>query len=289
MREEDWRRRQAAHHSRVRPWIEPRLARRSRGRRHPTDDFLFDYYPYSPSRLATWHPGYGVTLEGAADAFLAHPAYVRVDGGITATITWLDASRRPRLDLALRILEGTAGREPVTGCFALHEWAMVYGLEQDEVRHHDYPLRLTPAEIRETVDDVGLRCTHIDAYRFFTDEAAPLNSLTPTRATQPDLEQPGCLHASMDLYKYAMWFQPLVGSDLAADCFELARRARDLDMQASPYDVAYVGLEPIRVETPEGRRRYADEQRALMQATGPLRARLIEALRLVAASAEPTP
>jgi hypothetical protein len=279
MREEEWRGRKVAHRERVRPWIEPRLDRRSRGRSHPTDDFLFDYYPYSPNRLATWHPGHGILLEGAAEEFLRHPAYVRTSSGVTTTLDWLDDQRRTRLDLALRILDGTAGREPVTGCFALHEWAMVYGLAQNEVRHHDYPLRLSPDEIRETVDAVGLRCTHIDAFRFFTAQAEPLNALTPTRATQPDLEQPGCLHASMDLYKYAMWFQPLVGSDLAADCFELARQARNLDMQASPYDVSYVGLEPVRVETPVGRAEYVRRQRDLMDLTGPVRERLASALR----------
>jgi hypothetical protein len=279
VREEEWRGRQAAHRERVRPWIEPRLKRRSTGHAHPTDDFLFDYYPYSPNRLSTWHPGHGVVLEGAADEFLANPAYQRTPHGVATTLAWLDDQRCSRLRLAIRILEGTSSRPPTMGCFALHEWAMVYGLAQEEVRHHSYPLRLTPDEIRETVDAIGVRCTHIDAYRFFTPEAEPLNSLTPTRATQPDLEQPGCLHASMDLYKYAMWFQPLVGSDLVADCFALARRARDLDMQASPYDVRQVGLEPIMVETPEGRVEYARRQRELIDLATPLRERLATALR----------
>ena len=276
--EGEWRARQAAHRDRVRPWIEPRLERRRSGLKHPTDDFLFDYYPYSPNRLATWHPGFGVVLAGDAQEFLEHPAYVQVDEGVTASLTWIDDQRRARLDLVIRLLEGTTEREPVTGCFALHEWAMVYGLEQEQVRHSDFPLRVTPTQVRETVDAVGLRCTHIDAYRFFTDEATPLNALTPTRATQPDLEQPGCLHASMDLYKYAMWFQPMVPGELVADCFALARESRALDMQASPYDVAHLGLAPITVETPEGRRRYAVEQRALMARTAPLRQRLLAAL-----------
>ena len=82
----------------------------------------------------------------------------------------------------------------------------------------------------------------------------------------------------MDLYKYAMWFQPFVGSDLVADCFEVARAARELDMRASPYDVAEYGLTPIQVETPRGRRAYAEAQRALMSRTAPLRERLLEAL-----------
>ena len=131
----------------------------------------------------------------------------------------------------------------------------------------------------ETVHDVGLRCTHIDAYRFFTPAALPLNPIEPTRATQPDLDQPGCLHANMDLYKYAMWFSPYVGSDLIADCFELARSARTLDMQASPYDVSQFDLEPIRVETSEGRLAYASRQREVMDAARPLRQRLLESLR----------
>jgi hypothetical protein len=275
--EQDWTHRQRLHRDRVRPWVEPRQHRRTVGVKHPTDDFLFEYYPYSVSKLLSWHPGHGVVLAGDAAAFLTHPAYVRTPQGVTTTASWL-GPKRGRLDLAISILAGAQGREPMTGCFALHEWAMVYGLHQDEVRHHDYPLRVSPDVVRHTVDAVGLRCTHIDAFRFFTAEAAPLNSITPTRATQSAMDQPGCLHANMDLYKYAMWFSPLVGSDLIADCFELAREARTLDMRASPYDVAVFGTEPIRVETPEGRREYVTHQRRVVDRAGDLRARLLAGL-----------
>ena len=123
---------------------------------------------------------------------------------------------------------------------------MVYGLEQDEVRHESWPLRLAPDEVRAVVDEQGVRCTHFDAFRFFTPEAAPLNELQPTRATQPDLEQPGCLHATMDLYKWSAKYAELVGSDLVADAFALARDARRLDMQAAPYDLRALGYEPVR-------------------------------------------
>ena len=99
----------------------------------------------------------------------------------------------------------------------MHEWAMVYRLEPDQVRHSQQPLRLPIEDINNTVDDVGLRCTHLDAFRFFTDKAALRNNLLPTRANQPNLEQPGCLHANMDLFKYAMWFQPYVPGDLVLD------------------------------------------------------------------------
>ena len=156
---------------------------------------------------------------------------------------------------------------------------MVYGLEQDGGAPLVLPAApATRTEISAAVDDIGLRCTHIDAYRFFTPAAVPLNAHEPTRATQHEWEQPGCLHANMDLYKYAMWFQPFIGSDLVADCFALARQARELDMRAAPYDLADLGYEPIRVETPEGRVEYATQQRGLSAAASSLRARLLGAV-----------
>lgn len=280
LEESEWRERRARHEDRVRPWVEPRLERRKNGGKHPTDDFLFEYYPYSVGKLLAWHPGYGTALLGKADEYLEFPQYARGDAGVTTSLTWLadSADRITRLDLAIRLLEGMNTRPANTGCFGLHEWAMVYGLEQSEIRHSAFQLRLSPDEIVDTVHDVGLRCTHIDAYRFFTPAAMPLNPIEPTRATQPELDQPGCLHANMDLYKYAMWFSPYVNSELVADCFELARTARTLDMQASPYDVSQFGLDPIRVENPEGRLEYATRQRELMSAALPLRDRLLTRL-----------
>ena len=49
------------------------------------------------------------------------------------------------------------------------------------------------------VERHGIRCSHFDAYRFFTDSARPRNALRPTRETQVAMEQPGCLHAGMDI------------------------------------------------------------------------------------------
>lgn len=278
----EWQARAQAHATRAQQWAQPRLERRARGESHAVGDFLFDYYPFSPAKLMAWHPGYGVALEGpAAHDYLAHSGYTQVADGVTADLGLLDG-REQRLDVAIRILRGTLSRPAVTGCFALHEWAMVYQQSQDEVRHSTLPLRLAPEDIASTVESVGLRCTHIDAYRFFTPQALPLNPVEPTRATQPLLEQPGCLHAAMDLYKMTAWFLPLTSSDLLLDCFENAATARELDMRASPYDVSAFGLEAIRVETPEGRREYAEHQTALMERTDPLRQRVLadlEALR----------
>jgi len=80
----------------------------------------------------------------------------------------------------------------------------------------------------------------------------------------------------MDLYKHAFRLSPLVPSELVADCFELARDIRVLDMRAAPYDLSDLGFEPVRVETPEGKQEYAAAQRGFAERGAPLRERLIE-------------
>ena len=81
-----------------------------------------------------------------------------------------------------------------------------------------------------------------------------------------------------------MWFSPFVGSDLIADCFEVARSARELDMRAAPYDLSGLGYEPIRIETADGRRQYVDGQREVAVAAQDLRSRLVSALARLGAN-----
>ena len=90
------------------------------------------------------------------------------------------------------------------------------------------------------------------------------------------MEQPGCLHAGMDVYKWATKLGPAVPGDLLLDCFELARDIRTLDMQASPYDVTTYGLDPVAIETPEGKAEYVARQRGFAERGNVLRARLVE-------------
>ena len=242
-------------------------------------DFLFEYYPYSPGRLRTWHPGVGVTLQGDWAPASGAKAYLHTPEGWAVDPRTTDPQR---LDLTLRILQGVADRPAQHSCFGMHEWAMLYRADPEEIRHGQQPLRVDIDAISATVDEIGLRCTHIDAFRFFTPEAISKNATTPNRASQPDEEQPGCLHANMDLFKYAMWFQPYVPGDLVLDCFELAVRAREIDMRASPYDVSDLGYAPIRLETAEGRQEYVAGQRWLSEAASPLRGRLMHELRALA-------
>ena len=275
--EPTWHALAEAHARKVDAWTSGRLERVRRGAKHPVDDFLFTYYPTRPAQLRRWHPGLGVALSGATQ-LATDPAYrTRGDGSVTVD----PATFRRRRD-GLAWVEGlvrcSAERLPRLSCFGLHEWAMVYGLRQDEVRHESWPLRLAPHEIRTVVDGQGVRCTHYDAYRFFTPDAEALNELVPTRATQPDLDQPGCLHATMDLYKWSSKYAALVGSDLVADTFALARDARRLDMQAAPYDLRDLGYDAVAVETPDGRAEYVRQQRDLVERAAPLRARLAAAL-----------
>ncbi|MGA0134199.1 MAG: hypothetical protein ACO3ND_07580 [Opitutales bacterium] len=154
---------------------------------------------------------------------------------------------------------------------------MVFGAA-DGRRHRAWPLRLGAEGTDAVVRALPLRCTHYDAYRFFTPSARPLNQQEPTLEARAENEQPGCVHANMDLYKWAMKAAPWTPSDLAADCFELAAEARLLDMRASPYDFSAAGVEPLRIETAEGRAEYEAAQRAVMKKAEPLRLRLIRAL-----------
>ena len=151
---------------------------------------------------------------------------------------------------------------------------MVYRQQPDDVRH-DYPLRLGRDGTDAVVESHRVACSHFDAFRFFTPSARPLNTVQPGRDDRPAFEQPGCLHAGMDLYKHAFRLTPMVASDLVADCFELARDIRVLDMRAAPYDLADLGFEPVRIETTAGKAAYVEAQRGFAERGAPLRARLI--------------
>ncbi|WP_370614943.1 3-methyladenine DNA glycosylase [Mumia sp. Pv 4-285] len=271
--ETDWRERAARHRERAEPFVAGRLRRRAQGEKHPVDDFLFEYYGYSPARLSRWHPGAGVLLGGDASEYAALGAYRSYDAGVGADLGRIPA-RRDGMEWIRGLLAMTATRPARTDCFGLHEWAMVYRQPVDEVRH-DWPLRLGPDGTDAVVEAHQLRCSHIDAFRFFTPPAAPLNAVTPTRETQRALEQPGCLHANMDLYKWASKLVPLGDSDLLLDCFALARDVRELDMRAAPYDLSDLGYEPVRIETVDGKAAYVRLQRAHAERAAVLRARLL--------------
>ena len=279
--EAEWRARAAAHEARVRAWTDPHQARAARGEKHPVYDFLFTYYAFRPAWLRRWHPGPDVALAGeAASEFLRWPEYREAtleDGSrvVVLDTAALPAHRREFVAWLRGLLAAMQVRPAFFGCFGLHEWAMVYRQTPEETRHNAWPLRFPPAELARIVEASAVCCTHFDAFRFFTAPARPLNKLQPTRADTAQLEQRGCLHANMDLYKWAFKLAPFTPAELVADCFALARDIREVDMRASPYDLRALGFPPIAIETTEGRADYEAQQRAFAARGEPLRARLI--------------
>lgn len=271
-----WRERTAAHLERADALTAVWRASRAAGRAHPIDDFLFTYYGSSASLLRRWHPGEGVALLDAADA--PHRAWRwygagDAPGSVVADAAAFRVERAPLVAAIARILRGTMSRPGQWGCFGMHEWAMVY--RADETRH-PVPLRLGRDGTDAVVEASALRCTHFDAFRFFTPAAAPRNAAVLTRDGQASTEQPGCLHAGMDLVKWAMKLGPLVPGELLLDAFALARDIRWLDMAASPYDVSAWGAVAVEVETAAGRAEYARRQREFAERAAPIRAALAQ-------------
>jgi hypothetical protein len=275
-----WQARAAAHRVRMERWTLPHRERRRRSEAHPVLDFLFTYYSHPASHLQRWQPGPGVVLGGAgARKFLDRTGYRETDGGVEVDREAVTAARTRTARWVLPLLEATAERGPQLSCFGLHEWAMVYRASPEGVRHAQLPLRLGRSGTDAVVESLRLSCSHVDAFRFFTEPARPRNRFQPTRGTQRALDQPGCLHVGMDTYKWAYRLGPFVPAELLGDCFQLAAEIRLLDMRASPYDLSALGHTPVRIETAEGRAEYAQAQAEYARRAVPLRASLIELYR----------
>lgn len=285
----EWRAEEATHRRRTDALTAAHRQRRARGERHPIEDFLWTYYSVTPAELARWHPGAGVLLIDAAKDRATWRHYAATgDRGLDAAVDLpaYFARRGGTVDYVERLLRATLEHTPQFGCFGLHEWAMVYRLDSAARRHTALPLRIGAEATDRVVESHRIACTHFDAYRFFTPEAAPLNTLSPTRESQPALEQAGCLHAGMDVYKWAAKLGPIVPGEVLLDAFVLARDIREVDMRASPYDVSgFAGadgrtLAAIPIETPSGKREYAELQRGFAARGNELRERVLAAIEL---------
>lgn len=278
------------HHHAVSQYTQGFLDRRQAGRKHPVEDFLFTYYSFKPGQLTRWHPGIGTVLQAAGDTaqanwrFYEHVEDGTEAGGLTVDVDSFSAERSSIIDFARRLLSTTSEQPAQLGCFGLHEWAMVYRSQLHGQRHDHVPLRLGARGTDEVVESLKITCTHFDAFRFYTPSAEPLNTLQPRRDNQVTMEQPGCLHANMDLYKWAYKLIPAVSSDLLLDCFDLAWRIRELDMRASPYDLQDWGYDPVRIEEPAGRAEYTRAQRGFSEESQALRRRLLNVLERLPAA-----
>jgi hypothetical protein len=278
--QEQWRPLESAHQERVDAVTAAHLSRRKGARTHPVEDFLFSYYMHSPAQLRRWHPGVGIALEGATERE-SWKLYRYADDAAGLDVEEFLATRAATVQLVRELVSATAARPAYLGCFGLHEWAMVYRQAPGQHRHEHWPLRLGQAGTDDVVETHQIRCSHFDAFRFFTKPAIQLNTLTPERDSQSAMEQPGCLHAAMDLYKWAYKLSPGIPSGLTMDCFDLAREVRELDMRASPYDLRTLGYEPVEIETAAGKATYVDAQRSFAAQAHRLRLRLVEACDLI--------
>jgi hypothetical protein len=286
----DWTARAARHSERVSTPADAFLLRRSHGLSHPVEDFLFTYYPFSPNKLKKWLPALGELWETDAPSLLAYPELQAKEcqhspHGVTLCPELMPAATIRIAQFIAQLCSGMEERPPRFRCYGMHEWAMVYRQSADQVRHQGYELRLSPDELARFVEQQPIVCSHYDAFRFFSPEARPLNTLQPSLETRLQQEQAACLHANMDVYKWCYKLWPWCGSELLGEAFALAGKGRHMDMRASPYALEHLGYVPIRIETPEGREEYEAEQRVLAEAARPLRQRLLSAAQQVLHSA----
>lgn len=281
-----WRERERRHHEAVDALTTDHLRRRQQGTPHPVVDFLFTYYRTSVGTVRRWHPGPGVLLENAHHEPRAEWRHYRREslGGRTGLVVEPDSVLTrggPRLRRTQEIVRATAARPGATACFGLHEWAMLYRTGADGVRHGQVPLRVSHEKIDEVVEGSRLRCTHFDAFRFFTEPAVPLNEHGLSRRAQADYEQPACLHAGMDVYAHTAALEAGAPGELLLDALRAAFHAREIDMRSSPYDLTGWGLTPIPVETARGRAEFVAFQRAWIVRTQALRRRYLAAVDLL--------
>ncbi len=275
-----WTARAKSHAELVSPMADAFLKRRQIGDTHAVHDFLFIYYGCSPQKLKQWVPSFEESLEFSNDlsddyAWLNGYWFNFIENRLSANREKISDTVRGLAKFVADLCSNILKREPRFRCFGMHEWAMVYKMSPDDLRHKGQHLRLSQDELACFVESQSICCSHYDAYRFFTDEARPLNILKPTIETRLQMEQGGCLHANMDLYKWSTKLWPWVGSCLIAKTFFLALEGRELDMRASPYDLREQGFEPIRIETEVGRRQYQLAQQTLTQRSTVLRKELL--------------
>jgi hypothetical protein len=273
--ENEWRNTMESHENELAKLLDPYLKKRSMQQKDPVLDFLFEYYAFRPSHLKRWSPGIGMALEISSTSDLPEISELIVSD----QIAFLDPKHFPEKRIksirwTLDLLKKSANKKPLFGCFGMHEWAMVY--RAGEVRHDQIPFRLSEEEIAEFVESRPLLCTHFDAFRFFTDKAKPMNRNELSRNNFHDMEQPGCLHTNMDLYKWAFKLYPWISSEVIREAFFNAVETRKVDMQASPYDAREFGLEPIMIETEEGRKMYLNKQTEIFERSMPIRQELID-------------
>jgi hypothetical protein len=271
----DWKTLSNEHHQKVDATLDYYVSLRSHGKKHAVLDFLFEYYSFRPGKIAAWNPGINLQING--DWNPTDKLYsLNNDDFWQLNPQDFPKKRLGALEWVIILLQNIENRPMAFGCFGLHEWAMVY--KAPKVRHESHPLRLKPDEIATFLENQPIRCSHFDAFRFFTNDARPMNLLKPEYDSRLENEQGGCIHANMDLYKWAYKFHPWISSEMLSEAFLLAYETRQFDMKASPYDLSIYNLEPIKIETEVGREKYQSIQMEIAQKASEVRKKLLKSL-----------
>ena len=253
---------------------------------HPIYNFIHRYYSYSLKQIKLYSPGINIKLESSTKDdlnVLLSPDNFDIIKNQYCSKT-ISIKKKKKLLRNQEILLQTTLNTPHFSCFGLHEWAMLAIGDGQESRHQSLPLRVSQETIDKIVKMKGsIRCTHYDAFRFFHPDVQDYNEISLSRNNQKDYEQGACVHATMDLFKYAYEIYPFISAELLRKCLSVSLKARHIDMRASPYDCSQIdGVDdPIKIETAEGRKQYATEQEKLYQLSVPLRIQLLEVYETV--------
>ena len=228
--------------------------------------------------LRRWHPGAGVELEGAAE----EPARAwrwyapgPTPGSVVVDAAALECEKGDSLGMIERILHQTAQRPGASAASACTNGPWCTGRSK---HRNPVPLRLGQDATDAVVEGNELRCTHFDAFRFFTPEAVPRNRDRPLREAQPAMEQPGRLHAGMDVYKWAVKLGPSCparccstrSSSPATSAFSTCR---------PPPTTWRRGRRPGAHRDAEGKAEYVRRQRAFAERSNALRGGILGAWR----------
>lgn len=259
---------------------------------HPIYNFLHTYYRYSVEHINYFSPGMNIILEDVIredmSKYISNECIEMKSQNQVMYSSEIFMKSKKNKDAVLKyykILLETSMREPHFGCFGLHEWAMLYSGRMNNIidplpKHQpQLQLRVSQQEIDDIVESGLLTCTHFDAWRFFHPASQTMNHIASLdRSKQAEYEQPGCIHATMDLFKYAYTIYPMISSQLLLQCFMCAVSARIIDMRASPYDVSSFDecKSPIFIESVEGKKEYIQLQEELYLRAVPLRLQLLQ-------------
>ena len=171
----------------------------AQSRDDPLLNFVFTYYGSdlgAAANLGRWCPPVGVAIEASQDDRERLWRGIESDGAYDPRM--LPKKRIAALERGRAALAATRKRPPIWHCYGLHEWAMQYwpeGAQKPPSAVYQAHMRLrVPREvINQVVERRGVRCTHVDALRFFAPAAGELNALGASlrREEQLELEQPG--------------------------------------------------------------------------------------------------